>query len=914
MAEYDGSIRIQALIETGKANSQLMTLEKNLNRAEQKAQKARDALQEFTTAPPAKTKEYVALEKELEKAEAALARLVEKETEMEANGKTWGKDWEKLIEKEIQAGSKIDAINEKIHAMEDAGTDRKRQPKTDEYVALEEELKKTEAELDRLVKKEAELEKSGKDHGKNWDDLVEKETLAGEKIDELHEKMRAMKEAGTDRRKVEDSDEWKKLAEGIRQAEEEVAIYKQKEAEALKKMDAKAPLTGIKAAAKTMADFGKQALSSLGHVVGAGAKKGLGAIRSFAAGAVSHLRKTTKPVDTVGKKITGLIKRVFLFSALTKALRAIRGGLSDSFAAWQKYDETMSHAVTDMQNALRVLQNGIVSAFMPIVEIAVPILTQLLTKMSEITDKAGEMISALAGKSVYKKLTTQMKAYGQATDKTAGKLAAFDQINVLGTDQKASGIEEKEISDEVKELADTLKAGDVEKAAKNVADNVAKLLNKIPWDKIKGKARDLGDYLASFLNGITSSKDLAEALGNTLAEALNTALNFALGFLRKFDFKQFGEWLGTIWNKIIKAVDWKAAGEVIYLAVKGIGDAIVAFVDTVKETAPELGEALSELLEGLTKAFADIDYVKLGQDLAAIFMGVIENVNWSDILANIIKGVQGLLSGLKEFLNGINWYEVMQGIIDVLKEQDWGGLAESLADCVGASIAALLKLIAGAVVKAFEGIGDYLKEEADKAGDLAILGFLDGMLKLVSGRALLDWVLEHVATPLIESFFESFGLGTENGGLAEAGRQLMDSFLGGMKSIWEDIVTWISEKTKWIRDKFGGLLDLVGGFRSNDMAGADVNSYPHLATGAVIRGGNPYAAIVGDQPAGQTNIETPLDTMIEAFETALARNGNSGRGSQTVVLEIDGRELARATLNDYNDETNRRFGTRLVTA
>ena len=142
----------------------------------------------------------------------------------------------------------------------------------------------------------------------------------------------------------------------------------------------------------------------------------------------------------------------------------------------------------------------------------------------------------------------------------------------------------------------------------------------------------------------------------------------------------------------------------------------------------------------------------------------------------------------------------------------------------------------------------------------------------------------------------------------------MDSFLGGMKSIWEDIVTWISEKTKWIRDKFGGLLDLVGGFRSNDMAGADVNSYPHLATGAVIRGGNPYAAIVGDQPAGQTNIETPLDTMIEAFETALARNGNSGRGSQTVVLEIDGRELARATLNDYNDETNRRFGTRLVTA
>ncbi len=43
---------------------------------------------------------------------------------------------------------------------------------------------------------------------------------------------------------------------------------------------------------------------------------------------------------------------------------------------------------------------------------------------------------------------------------------------------------------------------------------------------------------------------------------------------------------------------------------------------------------------------------------------------------------------------------------------------------------------------------------------------------------------------------------------------------------------------------------------------------PRLATGAVIPGGSPFLAMLGDQPKGQTNIEAPLDTLIEAFKAA----------------------------------------------
>jgi len=41
---------------------------------------------------------------------------------------------------------------------------------------------------------------------------------------------------------------------------------------------------------------------------------------------------------------------------------------------------------------------------------------------------------------------------------------------------------------------------------------------------------------------------------------------------------------------------------------------------------------------------------------------------------------------------------------------------------------------------------------------------------------------------------------------------------------------------------------------------------PKYATGAVIPGGSPFLAMLGDQRRGQTNVEAPLDTIVEAFK------------------------------------------------
>ena len=57
----------------------------------------------------------------------------------------------------------------------------------------------------------------------------------------------------------------------------------------------------------------------------------------------------------------------------------------------------------------------------------------------------------------------------------------------------------------------------------------------------------------------------------------------------------------------------------------------------------------------------------------------------------------------------------------------------------------------------------------------------------------------------------------------------------------------------------------VGGYSIN---------VPALARGSVLPGGKPFLAIVNDQPRGQTNVEAPLQTIVDAMNIALNNNGS----------------------------------------
>lgn len=145
---------------------------------------------------------------------------------------------------------------------------------------------------------------------------------------------------------------------------------------------------------------------------------------------------------------------------------------------------------------------------------------------------------------------------------------------------------------------------------------------------------------------------------------------------------------------------------------------------------------------------------------------------------------------------------------------------------------------------------------------------------------------------------------------ADLGKKAINGLLG----VIESGLNWIIDK---INAFIGGLSKIVGAV--GDVIGVDWDipkiprvSIPRLAQGAVIPPNREFLAVLGDQKHG-TNIEAPLQTIVDAFNIALAQNGGAGIGNTEVVLEIDGREFGRAVVEQGNRE-NRRIGTRLVIA
>ena len=134
---------------------------------------------------------------------------------------------------------------------------------------------------------------------------------------------------------------------------------------------------------------------------------------------------------------------------------------------------------------------------------------------------------------------------------------------------------------------------------------------------------------------------------------------------------------------------------------------------------------------------------------------------------------------------------------------------------------------------------------------------------------------------------------------------IANGFIGGIEGMingcingFEKMINWIIGALNEISFDVPDWVPSIGGktFGFN-LATVDLkNVYiPRLAKGAVIPPNREFLAVLGDQKSG-TNIETPLKTMIEAFNVALDRRDNFGNGEQTIIVNLDGEVLFKNTI------------------
>lgn len=129
----------------------------------------------------------------------------------------------------------------------------------------------------------------------------------------------------------------------------------------------------------------------------------------------------------------------------------------------------------------------------------------------------------------------------------------------------------------------------------------------------------------------------------------------------------------------------------------------------------------------------------------------------------------------------------------------------------------------------------------------------------------------------------------------KAGKALVNVLIGCLNAAISNLNMTIqgflgggAKLINWIGEKMGKKWNLNANW-------AKIPTIPYLATGAVIPGGRPFPAILGDQRAGQTNIEAPLDTIVEAVKLAIGEPKFSveAKGSMAQLIKMLNLEIQR---------------------
>lgn len=290
----------------------------------------------------------------------------------------------------------------------------------------------------------------------------------------------------------------------------------------------------------------------------------------------------------------------------------------------------------------------------------------------------------------------------------------------------------------------------------------------------------------------------------------------------------------------------------------GIGIAIAGIVYTIESL---IGYLKDPTFENFGKVFQGIGIAVIGVGIAigslpAIVIGAIILI-WGTIV-KYWEQIEAF------FQKGINW---LSGKSDFIHQKFGDTIGNIYDSFVGALQKGLnwLSFIMGGIKSNFNELINFVKN--------VFSGNWKGAWQNVKNIFSNIWNgMKRTATDVFGGILDSAKLMAKNAGNSIA--SVFKSIINGVLKIIEDL---LNSPARTI-NRLIGVINKVPGINLGTLP---TFKLPRLATGAVIPPRSEFMAILGDQKRG-VNIETPLDTMVEAFNKALDDRGN---GSGEVVIE-----------------------------
>ena len=579
--------------------------------------------------------------------------------------------------------------------------------------------------------------------------------------------------------------------------------------------------------------------------------------------------EATKKADAFLARFSNRVKRLalraFVFTIIAKALSVVRDYV------W-KVIQTNDEAVAAIGN----LKGSLLTLAQPLLGVVVPAFIALVNILNAVVSAIANIVSMIFGttakkseaaaKSLYKEANAVEKVGAAAKDAQAN-LASFDEINTLSSSSGGGG------------------------AASALADRLSPVFEQFKSDAYKAKIDEITAYLCGALLALGAILCFSGA-NIPLGIALMAAGAVGLVTLIKENWDCMPNKLRAAITNVLMILGVSALAIGAILCFSGAN--IPLGIGLMIAGAAMLGTAVAlnwNSVADKTKETLETLLVYIG--LAALAIGVILCLSG----AHIALGIGLIIIGATSLASAV--------------ALDWNSTTEKTKS----KLTEILLFAA----KSLLALGIMLAIFCPAAWPIAFGMMIAGGASLVTAAALnWDAILEKlkgVWDNIKQWWKNSVAKYVGDSHWKEAGKKMINGFLSGVKSAWEAVKTWVANAVSWFGNKFveaqnsiarsnsgrsGGFGTRSGGFGSPSRAPSISRiSAPALARGAVIPPNKEFLAVLGDQKSG-TNIETPLATMVDAFKQAMAE---SGGGTTTVVLQLDGKEIARSTVKNINNMT-----------
>lgn len=909
MAEYDGEIRIRATIDTDEFDKKASNLTKKLysqNNALKRqqyilselSQKYSDIVNKIT-----KTTEETSLEKSLKRAEKGLSLFQKQYNEALSKSQTLN-----LVKKAYN--------REGVKLPTDYEADLKKAES--DVLKFKGQIESTNSEIKRL-QKELEKVRLNPENTRSAKDLEYKISLAQEKAGNLRDKIH---ETGEELNKIRLS-KVSKIEESFSRLSDTL----------------KSKFQGISSL------FGRTFSAAISSVS-------------------SPLRSLIRGFERLGRRILRLSGLVLVFNVIRSSLRGLRdylGGVLQTNDVFVK--------------SLEQIKSNLMTAFYPVYQYILPALNALMGTLVKASAYLAQFMSMIFGKNIGESqkgakslndqalaIKNQKKSYdelGKSVRKAKGELASFDKLIVLNQNNQKKP---KSTTDSGFVFSPTTYFDNNFNTISNIFDVIREKI-KPTVEAFKKLGETINKTFGSF--AVKLGKDFynefLKPLGEwTLGTGLPEFARITEDMFKNIDwnklnaeFKDFfkalepfsetiGEGLLWFYEHIISKIATWTISEALPRALstlsssitildnvlKGVGDVFKWFFDNVikvivgfnADVFLSFWDKFNEKLKEISGNTGTLQLVGRGVGaIIAILAGAqigLAEIGIGILAKKAIEFENSLSSSKKafdEFLKDIN-----------VSQEKWDNLSISEKNRL---IKEWLDSDRNLVKEEDRQREEFIRKELEKYKDLRTANEKFNDMVERNKKAIDQWgsevsenfkrSFESISRSISEKFTQAFNsvqrtwsdiknwfvtLGTNIGNsFSEAFKGTINRVLSSIQNRINSFIKDINWAIEWIRKMPG----------ANWISTIPEISIPALAQGAVLRGGSPMIAYLNDQPRGQVNIETPLKTMIDAFDESLRKNGNN-QGNITIEASGDIGKLV-SFLNFKLKQENQRIGNNLVT-